>query len=271
MGKLRSVELFMALGLSATLVACGPSAPGDSGTDSSPAPAASPAADGGEGGEGGEEGSSIDADVNDMVSLGLMKGHMRVAKELIDLGQYDEAEPHIGHPVEELYGDIEAGLAERKVKDFKATLNQLHDLIKSKPQDPQVAVLYAESLQKIEGAIAALPAEKRESPQFVLSSINDMLTVAADEYGAAIADNKFVELVEYQDSRGFVVYASELYQTVSSSVAGQQPEVDQALQKTMKDLAAAWPAVNPPPAPVIEPAKVTELIAKIKTDSEQVK
>jgi len=33
----------------------------------------------------------------------------------------------------------------------------------------------------------------------------------AEEYKAAIANNKFVELIEYQDSRGFVLYAEDLY------------------------------------------------------------
>ena len=52
-------------------------------------------------------------DVDYMVKLGLMKGHMYVAKELLDLNKPDQAEPHIGHPVEEIYADVEEQLKER--------------------------------------------------------------------------------------------------------------------------------------------------------------
>jgi len=41
-----------------------------------------------------------------------------------------------------------------------------------------------------------------------------MLKTAAEEYKAAIANNKFVELIEYQDSRGFVLCAEDLYKTL---------------------------------------------------------
>jgi len=39
-----------------------------------------------------------------------MKGHLIVAKELMAQGNYKQAEPHIGHPVEELYADVEGEL-----------------------------------------------------------------------------------------------------------------------------------------------------------------
>ena len=35
-------------------------------------------------------------DLDYMVKLGLMKGHMMVARELLDLKKPDQAEPHIG-------------------------------------------------------------------------------------------------------------------------------------------------------------------------------
>ncbi len=66
MKRSKSVELFLALGLSATLFACdGGTTNGEGGEQESPSPAVeSPADDGGEGGEdggeGGEDGSSDD-------------------------------------------------------------------------------------------------------------------------------------------------------------------------------------------------------------------
>ena len=70
-------------------------------------------------------------DVDYMTKLGLMKGHLLVAKELLDFPKPDQAEPHIGHPVEEIYVDVEDQLKERNVKEFKTALISLQDLVKS--------------------------------------------------------------------------------------------------------------------------------------------
>jgi hypothetical protein len=74
-------------------------------------------------------------DIDYMTKLGLMKGHLLVAKELLEQNQPKQAEPHIGHPVEEIYVDVEEQLNERKVKEFKTNLVSLTDLVKSNPKD----------------------------------------------------------------------------------------------------------------------------------------
>jgi len=137
------------------------------------------------------------------------------ANSLVRAGNYEEAEPHIGHPVEELYSDIEAELPARNVADFKPTLVEMQDLFKSAPESPETQQAISDSLAAIDGAVAALPAEKSQSPELVMDVIVELLKNATAEYEAAIANNKFVEVEEYQDSRGFVLYAEELYQNIS--------------------------------------------------------
>ena len=222
-------------------------------------------AEGGEGGEGGEGAvSSGDADVDYMTVLGLMKGHLAAAQELIAIGNYEQAEPHIGHLVEELYSDIETVLPEKGVEDFKPTLSQLQDLIKSAPDSPEVKTLLEESSASVDGAIAAIPEEKRNSPEFILNSMVEMLKNAAIEYEAAIANNQFVEIVEYQDSRGFVFYADELYQVVADQKSQEDPEGHQVISDTLAELKTAWPTIEPPEAPLKEPSEIYSLVSQIE-------
>ncbi len=68
-------------------------------------------------------------DIDYMTNLELMKGNLLVGKELIVAKEVKQAEPNFGHPVEELYVDIENELNEWDVKQFKNTLNNLHDLV----------------------------------------------------------------------------------------------------------------------------------------------
>ncbi len=263
--RLKSVELFLAVGLAVTLGACGE--PVNEGGEVVEGETHSTAHTALEGSEGGDSGASGNPDVDYMTSLALMKGHLMVAKELIDVGQYEQAEPHIGHPVEELYGGIEPQLPERGVPQFKVQLNSLHDLAKSAPQSVQLKTEFEPSLATIDSAIAALRQEQLQSPEFVLDVINQMLRTAAQEYNAAIVDNQIVEVVEYQDSRGFVFISDELYQNIAAAMSQNRPDDHAVISKNLQALKQIWPSVSPPETPVEPSSEVIRMVAEIERHS----
>jgi len=293
MNRSKSIDLFLSLGLVATLGACSsstqvseggnstapvatatsPDSPMHGNSPDSPAhtqamASSASSSQGGEGGEGGstsEEGGTTDVDY--MTTLGLMKGHLLVAKELIAEKQYKQAEPHIGHHIEELYGDLEEPLAAHKVPDFKAKLTKLYDLSKSAPDSPETMAAFDQATQAIDTAIAAVPEHDRQSSKFVMTVINHLLRTAAEEYKAAIADNKIVAVIEYQDSRGFVLYADSLYQTIAAQMSKEKAEKHQVILSKLTELKTTWPSVNPPDAPIKTSQEVFGLIAEIELHS----
>ena len=210
-------------------------------------------------------------DVDYMTKLGLMKGHLIVAKELLDLNKPQQAEPHIGHPVEEIYVDVEDQLQERNVKEFKTTLIGFQDLVKSNSKDAnKVAANYKESMQAVDGAIQGLPETQRQSPQFVLQVINGLLDAANSEYGAAVANGKVSAAIEYQDSRGFIDYADSLYKNISDKMAKEHPAEHKAIADSMTKLKTAWPAVTAPSATVLTTEQVSQLIKTIEQNAQKV-
>ncbi len=213
--------------------------------------------------------TGVAKDVDYMTKLGLMKGHLIVAKELLALQQPKQAEPHIGHPVEEIYVNVADQLDERHVKQFKDDLIGLQDLVKSQPKNPQIATNFKVSMQDVDTAIQALPAAERQSPQFVLQVVNGLLDAASSEYMSAIANGKVAAVIEYQDSLGFVTYANDLYQGISSTMAKAHPEAHKAIVARMAELEKTWPTVTAPPAPVNTPTQVTQLIKAIEQNSQQ--
>ncbi|MBV6626614.1 MAG: hypothetical protein KI793_27365 [Rivularia sp. (in: Bacteria)] len=210
------------------------------------------------------------ADVEYMTKMALMKGHLLVAKELLDKNEPKQAEPHIGHPVEEIYSDVEKQLAQKNVKEFKTTLDNLHELVKAKPKDAKVATDLTSAMESVDTAIAALPQEKRNQPTFVLAAIDGVLDTAKEEYEAAIANGKIVEDIEYQDSRGFVIYAQDLYEGISAQMQTAHPEANKAISSSMSELAKAWPSVIPPSAPAKTPEQVAKLVGTIKENSQKI-
>ncbi len=204
-------------------------------------------------------------DVDYMTKLGLMKGHLLVAKELLDLQKPAQAEPHIGHPVEEIYADVEDQLNERSIKEFKTTLIALQDTVKAGAKDAnKVGTEFKTAMQAVDGAIAALPNTQRSSSDFVLQVVTGLLDTASSEYGAAVADGKIAQAIEYQDSRGFVTYASELYKAIGPQMSKNKAAADTTIQTTMADLIKVWPSVLPPSAPVKTPVEVSKLIKTIE-------
>jgi hypothetical protein len=206
-------------------------------------------------------------DIDYMVKLGLMEGHLLVAKELLDLQKLDQAEPHIGHPVEEIYADVEDQLKERGVAEFKTTLGKLQDLVKAGKVVPEIATEFTTSMAAVNGAIAKLPPEELQDPKFVLPVINGLLDTANSEYGAAIADGKVKEIVEYQDSRGFVVYASTLYEQISPMMVKSYAKNHELIEPALAKLKPTWPTAIAPANAVTSPAEVTKMIKSIEEAS----
>lgn len=207
-------------------------------------------------------------DVDYMTKLGLMKGHMLVAGELLALNLPEQAEPHLGHPVEEIYVDLQEQLPERKVAEFSDVLTKVQDLVKSKPNDPQVKAAYDRAMGAIDKAIAALSDTQRKDPAFALQVINEMLDTAAAEYTAAISDGKISAAIEYQDSRGFVQYAKNtLLKGVEPQLAQKSATTASQLTTEMTQLYKAWPEAVPPKAPVVSVSKVVAQVKSIEKAS----
>jgi Helix-hairpin-helix motif len=210
-------------------------------------------------------------DVDYMTKLGLMKGHLMVAKELLDLKQVAQAEPHIGHPVEEIYADVEDQLKERKVPEFKTPLNALLDLVKGGAKDgAKVNTDFTAAVKSVDGAINILPATQRNSSKFALQIINGLLDTANSEYKASIANGKIAQVVEYQDSRGFVVYANQLYKAIEPQLKKDNPAAAATIGTSLADLTKAWPAAIAPATPVKTPEEVTKLVKSIESEAQKI-
>lgn len=205
-----------------------------------------------------------------MTALGLMKGHLMVGKELLDQKLAEQAEPHMAHPIEEIYGDIETELSERNIDDFKPELNQLHDVVATAPDAAEIPAQYEQVMGSIDNAIAALPAEKLQSPKFVLDSINGLLAAANEEYAAGILDGKVVEIIEYQDSRGFVNNVDLMYQTIATKMQQQSPDLHQTIASSIEELKKAWPSATAPEQVAVAPEQVDKLVTQIKQSSEAI-
>jgi hypothetical protein len=83
--------------------------------------------------------------------------------------------------------------------------------------------------------------------------VRQALAVAAEEYEAALRDGKFVNIVEYQDSRGFVWVAEDMVGDMGNDVAA-----------AFAELKKAWPSAMPPAEPVMTPGEVLAAVSRVE-------
>jgi hypothetical protein len=224
------------------------------------APAATPA-------EGGEayltDGGPTDPRIRFYRDIALMRGHILVGGQLIELGLWDEALPHFLHPTEELYGGMEKYIQLHAMRPFRRELQALAQAVKAKRKGA-----YDQALGVVDQRLqAALDVAKRfMNPLrgFTARSAAETLKAALSEYGQSIENGRFVKPVEYQDSRGFMWEAERMIEAAAPELARADAASLTRIRAALAKLKAAWPAPMPPDAPILQPGEMSALVSDIE-------
>ena len=215
----------------------------------------------GEGGEGGEGERTIDSELDLLVVLEQMRGHLLIAEELLASNDPSGAEPHVGHPVDELYGAVESPLQERQIPSFKSQLEDLRQQVRLNPEPALVKAKLATARQGIQQAERALAPAPLSSPQ-AIAVARALAAVAASEYTAAEAGGQIVETIEYQDARGFLLAASAVIQAALAQPNAERSTLIQA-QTTLQAMLQALPSATPPQRVGVSPLQLQSLAGQL--------
>jgi hypothetical protein len=214
--------------------------------------------------EGGEayltDGGPRDTRIRFYRDIALMRGHILVGGQLIELGLWDEALPHFLHPTEELYGGMEKYIQLHGMRPFRRELQALAQAVKAKRKGA-----YEQALKVVDQRLAAAldVAKKFMRPAlgFTARSAAAVLRVAAGEYEGAIEDGRFTKPVEYQDGRGFVWEAERMIEGVAPDLTKVDADAFSRMRGALARLKAAWPAPMPPEAPLLQPGELSALVS----------
>ena len=217
--------------------------------------------------EGGEayltDGGPKDTRIRFYRDIELMRGHLLVGRQLIELGLWDEALPHFLHPTEELYGVMEKYIKLHNIPPFRRELQALAQTVKAKRKGAYEQALKVVD-QRLDGALAVAKRFMTPLRGFTARSAAEVLKVARREYEASIEDGRFAKPVEYQDSRGFVWQAERMIEGAAAELAKADAEALAKIRAILAKLKTAWPAPMPPDAPVLEAGAMSALISDIE-------
>jgi hypothetical protein len=195
--------------------------------------------------------------------IALMRGHLLVGGQLIELGLWDEALPHFLHPTEELYGGMEKYIQLHGIHPFSRELQALAQAVKAKRKGAYEQALKVVD-QRLEAALAVARRFMTPLLGFTAKSAAEVLKVALSEYETAIEDGRFAKPVEYQDGRGFVWQAERMIDGAAAELAKADADALAKIRRALAELKTAWPAPMPPEAPILQPGAMSSLISNIE-------
>ncbi|ATJ82553.1 hypothetical protein ACFPTY_06150 [Halomonas beimenensis] len=193
----------------------------------------------------------------------MMKGHLAVARELYQAGEQTAAQPHFGHPLHEHYEPLESAFEARGVEHFEGTLEALVEEVREGGEWGDHADAYAAAVGAIDAAMQDVDGELREDVTFQSRVQLALLRQAMHEYEEAVDDGQFVNVLEYQDSRGFVLTAKALLEVQSELY---DDEAYGELLAAYEDALAAWPSAVAPEAPVMTPGELSAAMFKLEAE-----
>ena len=190
--------------------------------------------------------SAAREDADFAMRLALIEGHLQVGRELIEAGQTQNALPHFGHPVRELYSDMIPVIVHRGGQQFDRDLIALEGLAASEGNSQVFRTAFDAALAKVRAARDLVPQEKWTSDAFTLGLVADTASVASQEYRNALVAGRIDSLIEYHDARGFIFYLSDML----AAYQGADPRLAQArtLVAELRTFVEPLTPPNPPRA-----------------------
>ena len=217
--------------------------------------------------EGGEayltDGGPKDTRIRFYRDIELMRGHLLVGRQLIELELWDEALPHFLHPTEELYALMEKYIKLHRITPFNRDLQALAQAVKAKRKGAYEQALKVVD-RRLDAALTVAKTFMTPVRNFTVRSAIEVLRVAQSEYETSMEGGKFVKPVEYQDSRGFVWQAERMFEGSAAELARIDKDALAQIRTIFARLKAAWPEPMPPSQPVLDVGTISALISDIE-------
>jgi hypothetical protein len=138
-----------------------------------------------------------------------LEGHLMIGHELLEHKHAALALPHFGHPVRELYADIEDYLDKNHFPAFDGQLAALEAMVASAPDSPETEAKYQAVIATIHNARAVAPASLRASLPEMIQICSDTIDAASGEFGEGLEQGRIASIVEYHDSKGYLEYVQQ--------------------------------------------------------------
>lgn len=188
------------------------------------------------------------------VGLSQMKGHLYSSIGLYRTGDLSTSAVHAIHPVDEVFKGISLLLTKKtgQADALKGALDAYAAALNNNAASDAVEQAHANALAVIEDSIQTMVLPGHEKTvEFLAPVMVDLLNIAVSEYEESIKDGQIVEMIEYQDSNGFVRVTREVYGLMKADLTSRNASVAERVEGYLnQDLAGVFPSLTPPTNPL---------------------
>lgn len=208
-------------------------------------------------------GRGLDSRTRFFLDLELVRGHLFVGDELVRLGLWEEALPHFQHPLEQVYAGIAKRLKIHGVRQFDAALDALAGIVRAKSSDdyPAAFRLVDERITEVDKSLGKYA---EPAVEWRVKTLIAVIRATEREYRNALDGERIVNIVEYQDSRGFAFQAANLLANMAPALTKRNAATFQEMNELMGKLKRAWPAPKAPERLVVPEAEVSAYASQLE-------
>ena len=194
------------------------------------------------------------------LKLGLIRGHLWVANELVVQGHLVLGGKHSKHPAQEVYKELEPLFESINSEGFADKLEFMAISLQNKEvEDFQSAYL------EVVTAISLIYPKMSLTVSQELEVTLGLLKQALTEYKVGVIEGAVVDLQEYQDARGFTHIAEESIRLMGDNA---QTQIDKRhllkLQAQFSTVYKLWPSLIGDVAIESDPDPLSELVQRVK-------
>jgi len=211
--------------------------------------------------------AEIDGDF--MEKLGLLEGHLLVGKRLLEANQSRLAVPHFSHPIRELYTWLEPRILARRAPQFERELDAMEAFAEAgnTGSGGAFAVAWNGLMPKLRATRDTVAPAHRASPRFMVGHVALMAFDVSDDYGESIERGRIVNVVEYHDSMGYLMYATALAK--AEQARAPSPAWNEVVGVLTELQEKVYPDLIPPARPPMSIYNVRTRYDRIRAIAEQ--
>lgn len=199
--------------------------------------------------------------------LVIARGHLLASIALAKTGRVDHAVIHSRHALDEAWQELGRILPAEEAQALRQKIEAVNEAVALKSALPEILAANEALNAYIESLAQGLLRNGISHHRQTLDVIILLLRQAQAEYEEAWNGLQLEDRVEYQDGYGFLSIARSELRDIVPEMNTENPTASAEIQKSIEQMAHAWPAPEPPEKPAMSKPVLRALVTVVELNA----
>jgi hypothetical protein len=199
--------------------------------------------------------------------LVIARGHLHSSIELARISRIDHAVIHSRHALDEAWQELGRILPAEDAQALRQKIEAVNEAVALKSAMSEIHAANDALNTYIESLAQGLLRNGISHHRQMLDVIILLLRQAQAEYEEAWSGLQLEDQAEYQDGYGFISIARSELRGIMSEMNTENPTATAEIQKSIEQMAHAWPAPEPPEKPAMSKPVLRALVTAVELNA----